>query len=438
MSQALGGKRFPRWGKRLISFLIANIIFAVPVFSAGDPTGGGADYTRLPPLVVDIPDGKSQAYVNGYGLCYNIHSVSTYPSANSWQYIVNSIPNSLSFDKIIPNNNSCTFFPFWGLTTNTMNDASRIVFQTGYTYDIEFALNSASYGAITREQIYFMNSKYIDGSGGVDPHPFLYPFNEYCPNYSITYDTSTQYMIKYHLVFTCPTLPSTVDFDIFTIDLERAFYTGGQFSFNFIRGMGYYDMDQTIYQELVLSQFEDIKKGLDKNNQSLQNVENAVEAGNRQSHQDAEDLKNNLDTIDKSVIEGNQQAHQDAEALQNKLEDMQNQEKEEATKNGDASEGDAAIKSALSIDQFKSSVDTLFSALSYTGTDSSWTLPASGNIPYVGELWEEKQIDFTFWINALPSSIKYVINFIFVIGCVYLIIFDIKSLIKIFNKGDDE
>lgn len=112
------------------------------------------------------------------------------------------------------------------------------------------------------------------------------------------------------------------------------------------------------------------------------------------------------------------------------LEEQPEKEKEEAQISGDSS----ISKGTNSIEDkgtgFADSLSGLVSSMSYSGTQASWTfpevkLPAIKGVMEEKVLIEEQPIDFTTWINAIPSPILLLIQSVLTMA---LIVYCFKEL----------
>lgn len=112
------------------------------------------------------------------------------------------------------------------------------------------------------------------------------------------------------------------------------------------------------------------------------------------------------------------------------LEEQPEKEKEEAQSSGDSS----ISKGTNSIEDkgtgFANSLNGLVSSMSYSGTQCSWTfpqvkLPAIKGVMEEIVLIEEQPIDFTTWINAIPSPILLLIQSVMTMS---LIVYCFKEL----------
>lgn len=425
-----GRRSFPLWGKLCAVFLSISILI-------------------LPCLASEV---GTPFYVQAYGYAIRRGTSSVDVENANWNTSYHHSSDSTLFTHLsIAQSNGAQLLPYFGFTLESGADSSLMTMQDNYTYDLSFTLSSnQSQAAISLDSpdddlFFFLTQENVEHMPAQTPLSSFASCKDYTlsRSYTISRDSNNN-NVTFNIVFRTGSNVSAENFYYFSplIGLVNPNSSVRYYDLTLNSGTGTYDLDGSVYQEKVLGQLTDLKNdvnsGFNQTHEDLQGVQGSIEAGQHQQHQDAEDLKNNLNSIDQSVIAGNQQAHEDSQALQNKLEQMQQQEKEEATNNGDSEEGQEAIKSALSIDDFKDSVSSLFSALSYTGTDSSWTFPDSGDIPFIGHLWSSQTIDFSYWISVLPFPLKSAVNFVFVFGCVFVIIYDIKSLIKIFNKGDDD
>ena len=112
------------------------------------------------------------------------------------------------------------------------------------------------------------------------------------------------------------------------------------------------------------------------------------------------------------------------------LQESQEKQKQEAQTQGNSSvsQGSSAIEDKGG--DFAGSLSSLTDSMSYTGTNCSWTfptvkLPAIPGVMDEVTLIESQPIDFTFWVNAIPSGIMLIIQSVLTIG---LIVYCFKEL----------
>lgn len=118
------------------------------------------------------------------------------------------------------------------------------------------------------------------------------------------------------------------------------------------------------------------------------------------------------------------------EKIFNFLEEKDEKDKEAATQQGNQSTAD--IDNMITDDSagFVDSLGGLTSSMSYTGTNCSWTFPTvklptiSGVMDEV-TLVESQEIDFTYWVNSIPSGILLLIQSVCTVA---LIVFCFKEL----------
>lgn len=118
------------------------------------------------------------------------------------------------------------------------------------------------------------------------------------------------------------------------------------------------------------------------------------------------------------------------EKIFNFLEEKDEKDKEAATQQGNKSTAD--IDDMIQDDSagFSDSLGGLTSSMSYTGTNCSWTfptvkLPAISGVMDEVTLVQEKEIDFSFWVNSIPSGILLLIQSVCTAA---LIVFCFKEL----------
>lgn len=118
------------------------------------------------------------------------------------------------------------------------------------------------------------------------------------------------------------------------------------------------------------------------------------------------------------------------EKIFNYLKESPEKQKQEAQTQGNnsTSQGMNAIEDKGG--DFSGSLGGLTNSMSYTGTDCSWTfptvkLPAIAGVMDEVTLIESQPIDFSFWVNAIPSGIMLIIQSVLTIG---LIVYCFKEL----------
>lgn len=158
-----------------------------------------------------------------------------------------------------------------------------------------------------------------------------------------------------------------------------------------------------------------LKESAKQNHQDLTQIDQSIQEGNRQNHEDMEDIKDILDG----------QAEDEYNKANNKMD-------------GKAQEGGEEASRTLNIDGFKESMTNLYNTLTYTGNSSVIKFPAAHGIPFIGDLWDEQNVDLSEWLSKIPVVYKVVVNFMFVFAVAWLIIGDIKGLVGFFTKGDDD
>lgn len=165
----------------------------------------------------------------------------------------------------------------------------------------------------------------------------------------------------------------------------------------------------------------------------LSAYESAVQAG-------LTEIGGKIDGLNNTIQQGQDQAHQDAEGIKDAINNQGQQEKEEATSGGNANV--AALQSSMSdfdLTSYGDAIDTLMASLSYDGTDTTWTLPSSGMVPFLNTtLWEEQEIDLCpdYIVNLESFNLITVFtNFVVAIGCVYVVVNIFNDLLSTMNGG---
>ena len=166
----------------------------------------------------------------------------------------------------------------------------------------------------------------------------------------------------------------------------------------------------TCFGELSQDQFNDLALG------KLDNIQGTLESNGQQAHQDAEDIKNSIDSLpDKEKAEA------------------------ESASDGKADAVIGSLGDDFDVSSLKNSMEILYNSLTYHGTDCVWTFPASGNVPFLGNLWDEQQIDLAMFCQGTWWNIcQPIVSFIMACGSVYLVISQLKACIYEFYGGSED
>lgn len=430
MSKKIRGRvSFPLWGKLLAVLLLISL-------------------SVLPCLASEV---GTPVYVQSYGYSARKAKEGANPSSWTSSYHHNG-SSDIFISYLVPGRGYCEFLPYFGLTLTNDVSAKRFTFQDNYTYDFTFTIKSnRNTGTFSLDDnpFYFLTDEQVESPKSPLDFNEFYSFKDYTLSNSYTISrnsnaTGSEYTLTLNMVFRTSTGISDLNLSIFStyFTIVNTSTSNIYYSLYFDGGTGTYDLDGSIYQEKVLGQLTDLKNdvnsGFNQTHEDLQGLQGSIEAGQQQQHQDAEDLKNNLNSIDQSVIAGNQQAHEDSQALQNKLEQMQQQEKDEVSKNGDASDALDQANEDLNVDGLAESMKNFYNSINYSGLEASWTFPSSGNFPYVGKLWDEQEIDFNYWLNKVPSQVFICTKFLGYFAAVFATLKYFISIMNIINGERDD
>lgn len=90
------------------------------------------------------------------------------------------------------------------------------------------------------------------------------------------------------------------------------------------------------------------------------------------------------------------------------------------------------------ISSISQALSNIINSLSYDGTDCKWVFPSSGDIPYVGKLWDEHEIDFGFWMEKIPDPLLYCARFSCMFSLAWWVLHEVFECINIFGGGESE
>lgn len=231
--------------------------------------------------------------------------------------------------------------------------------------------------------------------------------------YTFTFD----YVVKPHADIEVPT-----SFDGYARFISAVqgwggdlYFTGGSGS-----GKGYYDLDGSVYDALVVNQLSDLEYSID-------NFSN-------RNHDDLVNIQNNLSSIDQSVDGVGQKVDDMSDAIQNKLDELaQQEEKKTQDSANDASEAGDALTDGIDL-SFTESLNLLYQSLSYSGTSFNFQLPASGNIPFLNtQLWNVQDIPFRQYLDYVPQPVFVVLRLLLGLGFGLCLVAEIRSIISMIN-----
>ena len=136
-----------------------------------------------------------------------------------------------------------------------------------------------------------------------------------------------------------------------------------------------------------------------------------------------------LEKYDK-LIEEQEESNTWLEKIFDLLNKSKEEEKQEATTQGNSSTADGMDAIEDKGGDFASSLGGLTGSMSYTGTECAWEfpevkLPAIPGVMDEIVLIQKQPIDFSMWVNAIPSSILVVVQSLCTIG---LIVYCFKEL----------
>lgn len=136
-------------------------------------------------------------------------------------------------------------------------------------------------------------------------------------------------------------------------------------------------------------------------------------------------------SIDENTEEIKDSIDENTDEITDKMEELQQNEKDEANTQGNASADEVAGAIPDESQGFINGMSSLISAMSYNGTDAKWTFPKLylPEIPGVMDRLdltdEELEIDFGFWIQKLPERLLSIVQIVLTIA---LIVYCFKEL----------
>lgn len=209
----------------------------------------------------------------------------------------------------------------------------------------------------------------------------------------------------------------------------------------------------------ILRQLEQIKEVLQQQNSNNQAITNNADknASNIQNNADknAGDIQNNADknandiqnNADKNASETQANDNKNTQAIIDNQNQIQENEKNETQSQGEGSVNDVSGAIEDKSSGFVSSIGNLVSSMSYNGTACSWKFPAIKlpAIPGVVDeikLTDEKPIDFSYWVNKIPSNMLLLVRSVLTIAligyCFKELYNTISYVLTLKGGGNDE
>lgn len=255
--------------------------------------------------------------------------------------------------------------------------------QGGYTYTIDFYYTTvdSNYSYVTPEAVYLGDSYSADNFKPLS-HYFR---DELGDTVTISYVKTTPNILQLKVIITTSyASPDSIVFDDYPTNiLTEMRYTGSQSQMELKVGSVTVqsDKDGTVYEREVLGLLTQIKANQDNYLQT--------------EYDDALSRVNMDDVSDYDISDI-----------------------------GDIS----SIRQAFS---------SIISAISYDGTDCKWTFPASGDVPFIGSLWDEMEIDFSYWMEKIPDVILYCARFACMFSLGWWCVHELRDCIAIFGGDSD-
>lgn len=294
----------------------------------------------------------------------------------------------------------------------TDSNGSFNLYQEHFTYKIEIVCNREYYPQFNLSNLYAVSPSYAYEEIPITATPGMVNGTSIFTDSTIVRQPESSQTI-YTIIFQCQS-----DFGqlvpLFTAQTNPSF-TSLEFEVQSIEA--YADLQGSKYNQLVLNKFDEVKDQLAD--------------GQAQMHADNVALMNILQS-------NSDRDHEDNEKIEQAIKNINDEQWTKTEENSNVDDSISNAEDTLDISEFKASITSLYDAFTYEGWKSSIVFPSSGNVPFIGKLWDSQNVDLTEWVYKLPPSFLVVIRFLFSLCIVFLIIRDIQGLIKFISKGDDD
>lgn len=341
---------------------------------------------------------------------------------NTFYYKISGITDWLAYDEsIIESPNNSVYFRAY----NRCEDPNEPIVENNYTYYYEYNIRMGvsnddydDYDALN----FFLSTSQNPNAGstlsirGFDDFTITYSYSFPVNHISIAFRTD-----------------STTDYSNYIRFVSEYIGTGRSqyrvYSYNVYR---WYDIEGTIYNQLVMNSLDEIDSKLDTVNNNLVTIESSIDDMNT-------NVGNKLQQVQNKIDAAANQAHQDAQNQVDAIEDLpqqqynyEHQQDQNAADeyieefSGGGGTWDQEIDSYIDIEGLQESIGNLYGA--FINNQKSYTIifPGSGNVPILNKtLWTQQTINLQPFATSTPGRIMIIAcNGVFsLVGIIGLVVF---------------
>lgn len=260
-------------------------------------------------------------------------------------------------------------------------------------------------------------------------------------------DRSTRYTVYFDLTdeqITDETVAGFGSYDDFALVLNMPFfvpysqaYSYGSYTGNAVLPRVYEIISNDKMQEEVGA----ISQKMDKVVASVNGVETSLQEAKQAITDGSVVISGEIRQSKQEIIQNqNENANKIIQGQKDALHEAQDREKEEVQNEQENAqhEGLEQAQQIFDLSAVSESFTRFITAFGYQGTDFSFKFPGSGDLPFLGELWEEQEIPFKTYIDALPLPVLYVIRFLAWLGIAFSFVGLVKVMIADINGGNED
>lgn len=284
-----------------------------------------------------------------------------------------------------------------------LNSSNSPLFQNNYTYYIHGYINF-----YTQQSYYDFKGAYIgETESPNNTRKALSSFPEYA------FFLGSSHPREITIMFRC-----NADMSSYT-KLFIDFYGSGitDYSMNLGQITEYYDVNGTVYQSLVNENLSDINNKLDTTNEELSDVNDNLVSIDTNIDSLNDNNTQLLNGVQRKIDEQSAQQHQDAEDIKDELEDLPQRQYEyehdrEQTElnqlldSFDENSELAPLYDYLDPDNINEAMGNIWTSLSHNNKVYDIIFPSSGNVPLIdATLWDSQVIHLADFTETVPGRL---------------------------------
>lgn len=260
-------------------------------------------------------------------------------------------------------------------------------------------------------------------------------------------DRSTRYTVYFDFTdeqITDETVAGFGAYDDFALVLNMPFFVSHSVAYSYGSYTGnavFPRVYEIISNDKMQEEVGAISQKMDQVVASVNGVETSLQEAKQAINDGSVVISGEIRQSKQEIIQNqNENANKIIQGQKDALQEAQDREKEEVQTEQENSqeEGLGQAQAVFDLSSVSNAFERFTSAFGYQGMDFSFKFPGSGDLPFVGELWEEQEIPFKTYIDALPLPFLYILRFLAWLGLAYSFVRLVKTMIADINGGNEE